>query len=114
MPSAENAAGFAGYAPVLEAVANVLAGATNISTLQNVPDNLQNRVLQELTQRILEREAEKLRRGSGSDVRPSRRVTWFALVNAVIAFDTDISPNLLPFNPVRYRLSCGQGCSGHP
>jgi hypothetical protein len=59
--TAEDGTTFAGYAPVLEAMANLLAGATNISTLQHVPEQLQDRVLQELTRRILDREAEKLR-----------------------------------------------------
>src|SRR5437763_16136450 len=36
---------------------------------------------------------------------PSRRETWFALVRAVRAFDTDISPDLLPFNPIFSRIS---------
>lgn len=59
--TAGDAATFAGYAPVLEAVANVLAGVTNIATLQQESADLQNKVLQDLTTRILEREAEKLR-----------------------------------------------------
>src|SRR5713101_2577787 len=36
---------------------------------------------------------------------PSRRETWFAFVRAVRAFDTDISPDLLPFNPIFSRIS---------
>src|SRR4051812_6906124 len=35
----------------------------------------------------------------------SRRVTWLALVSAVSAFDTDISPALSPFRPIFSRIS---------
>src|SRR5712691_2959339 len=36
---------------------------------------------------------------------PSRRETWFAFVRAVRAFDTDISPDLLPLSPIFSRIS---------
>src|SRR5712692_4181020 len=36
---------------------------------------------------------------------PSRRETWLAFVRAVRAFDTDISPDLLPFKPIFSRIS---------
>jgi hypothetical protein len=36
---------------------------------------------------------------------PSRRATCFALVSAVRAFDTDISPVLSPFSPIFSRIS---------
>lgn len=53
---------FAGYAPVLEAVATVLSGVTNPAALNDaVQEALQGRVLQHLTDRILAREATKLR-----------------------------------------------------
>lgn len=32
-------------------------------------------------------------------------MTWFALVNAVSALDTDISPVLLPFKPILSKIS---------
>jgi hypothetical protein len=53
---------FAGYAPVLEAAATVLAGVENAAKAQDiVREALQGRVLKGLADRILEREADKLR-----------------------------------------------------
>jgi hypothetical protein len=53
---------FSGYAPVLEAVATVLSGVTNPASLRGVVDDaLQGQVLEHLTDRILHREAAKLR-----------------------------------------------------
>jgi len=60
--AASDGARFAGYAPVLEAVAKVLAGITNPATLNAaVQEALQGQVLHHLTDRILAREATKLR-----------------------------------------------------
>ena len=36
---------------------------------------------------------------------PSRRLTWLALVSAVSAFETDISPVLLPLSPIFSSIS---------
>jgi hypothetical protein len=36
---------------------------------------------------------------------PSRRPSWFCLVRAMSALDTDCSPDLLPFTPIRFRIS---------
>jgi hypothetical protein len=53
---------FAGYAPVLEAVATVLAGVTNPTKLnETVQEAMEGEVLQQLADRILDREATKLR-----------------------------------------------------
>jgi hypothetical protein len=53
---------FAGYAPVLEAVATVLASVRNPATLNApVQDAMQGRILQQLASQVLEREATKLR-----------------------------------------------------
>ena len=60
--AASDGARFSGYAPVLEAVATVLSGVTNPASLTDaVQDALQGQVLQHLTDRILAREATKLR-----------------------------------------------------
>lgn len=59
--TASDAARFAGYAPVLEAVASVLAGVPNVGKIEELPESVQQQALRNLTQRILEREAEKLR-----------------------------------------------------
>ena len=53
---------FAGYAPVLEAVATVLAGVTNPARLnETVQEAMEGEVLRQLTDQILNREAMKLR-----------------------------------------------------
>jgi len=53
---------FAGYAPVLEAVATVLAGVMNPSRLdETVEQTMRGHILQQLASEILEREATKLR-----------------------------------------------------
>jgi hypothetical protein len=53
---------FAGYAPVLEAVATVLAGVMNPARLnETVEQAMRGQILQELASQILEREAAKLR-----------------------------------------------------
>ena len=55
--AASDGARFAGYAPVLEAVATVLSGVTNPASLNEaVQEALQGQVLQHLTDRILARE----------------------------------------------------------
>lgn len=59
--TAGDASRFAGYAPVLEAVANVIAGVPNVAKLREVPEILQQQALRNLVQQIMEREAEKLR-----------------------------------------------------
>lgn len=60
--AAADGARFAGYAPVLEAVATMLAGVANPSNLGDaVRDAMQGEVLLKLTDQILEREAAKLR-----------------------------------------------------
>ena len=60
--TASDGARFAGYAPVLEAVATVLSGVTNPANLNDaVQQEMQGQVLQYLADRILDREAEKLR-----------------------------------------------------
>lgn len=52
---------FAGYAPVLEAVAKVIAGQTNPAQIQSQRlTNLEGQILQRLTTEILERESGKL------------------------------------------------------
>ena len=53
---------FSGYAPVLEAVATVLADETNPARVNATnPTERQNKILRELTDQVLEREATKLR-----------------------------------------------------
>jgi hypothetical protein len=53
---------FAGYAPVLEAVATVLAGVSNPAKLNDtVQQAMQGKILQQLADQVLEREAAKLR-----------------------------------------------------
>lgn len=60
--AAYDGARFAGYAPVLEAVATVLSGITNPANLNDVvQEALQGQILQHLADRILAREATKLR-----------------------------------------------------
>jgi len=60
--SASDGARFAGYAPVLEAVAAVLAGATNpAKSDESSQEAMREDVLQQLTDQILNREATKLR-----------------------------------------------------
>jgi hypothetical protein len=60
---------FAGYAPVLEAVATALAGVTNPATLDGaVQEAMQGKILQQLTDQILRREAGKLRDQLPSDI----------------------------------------------
>lgn len=59
--TASDGARFAGYAPVLEAVAVVLAGEGNPAALSNgVRKTMQGRVIEQLVNQILEREAKKL------------------------------------------------------
>ncbi len=59
--SAPDGARFVGYAPVLEAVAVVLAGAGNPAALNDsVQRTMQGQVIQQLAGQILEREAKKL------------------------------------------------------
>lgn len=63
---------FAGYAPVLEAVATVIAGVTNPATLsQSVQAAMQGDVLQHLTTHILEREAAKIREQLSTLIAPT-------------------------------------------
>ncbi len=75
--TASDAARFAGYAPVLEAVANVLAGVPNMGKLQGVPEALQQQALQHLVQRIMEREAEKLREQVKANIPNTVRQTLY-------------------------------------
>jgi len=60
--AASDGSRFAGYAPVLQAVATVLAAVRNPATLgSSVTETVMDHVLQHLSQNILEREAAKLR-----------------------------------------------------
>lgn len=60
--AASDGSRFSGYAPVLEAVATVLSGITNPASLNDtVQKTMEGQVLQHLADRILEREATKLR-----------------------------------------------------
>jgi len=73
-----NGSQFAGYAPVLEAVAHVLADVPNIAKLKKVPDTLQKQALEHLVHRIMEREAEKLRDQIRADIPDELRQTLYA------------------------------------
>ncbi len=60
--SASDGARFAGYAPVLEAVATDLAAITNPANLtESVNETMKKQVLRNLSQNILDREARKMR-----------------------------------------------------
>lgn len=65
---------FAGYAPVLEAVATVLATVSNPARLSSaVEETLQGRVLHDIAHRILSREATKLRDALPAEIPDSAR-----------------------------------------
>ena len=62
---------FVGYAPVLEAVAKLIAVQTNPSQFQGLPGSVSSQVLLDITQQILERESKKLKeqlQASGHDL----------------------------------------------
>jgi len=76
--TASDGARFSGYAPVLEAVATVLSGVPNPSSLGSVVEEvLRGQVLQHIADRILAREATKLREQLPIEIPESTRALLY-------------------------------------
>jgi len=92
---------FAGYAPVLEAVATDLAGVSNIASYKSSYDR--ETVLHELSRSVLEREAIKLRKQLPESFTPEIRSTIYTpeeqlvrLASRILTTQCSSTPHTLP------------------
>ncbi len=94
---------FAGYAPVLEAVATDLASVNNIASYRSSYDR--ETVLHELSRRVLDREAQKLRKQLPENFSPTVKLALYTpeeqllrLASRVLGTPCSSTPTTLPQN----------------